>query len=144
MLLWVWIGCAVFVLGCAWRAYRYASAPEHLRWDLYPVAHEPSPHGGSYLEEKDWWTKPREVDRLNEYKEMFLEIVFLKGVWKHNPRLWVFSFPFHFGLYLIIKPRLVRRRRPTSPATSYKKTSPSTGRPSLGGQGIIAQCVEQA
>jgi nitrate reductase gamma subunit len=33
---------------------------------------------------------------------MFLEIVFLKGVWKHNPKLWIFSFPFHFGLYLII------------------------------------------
>ena len=40
LLLWVWFGCTVFVLGCAYRAYRYASAPPHLRWDLYPVAHE--------------------------------------------------------------------------------------------------------
>ena len=66
LLLWVWFGCTVFVLGCAWRAYRYASAPEHLRWDLYPVAHEPNTHGGSYLEEKDWWTKPRPTTLVGE------------------------------------------------------------------------------
>jgi nitrate reductase gamma subunit len=33
---------------------------------------------------------------------MLLEIVFLKAVWEHNRRLWWFSFPFHFGMYLLI------------------------------------------
>lgn len=102
LLVWVWFGCTVFVLGCAWRAYRYASAPEHLRWDLYPVAHEPSPHGGSYLEEKEWWTKPRETSLLGEAVVMGEEIFFLAGVWKHNRRLWWGSFPFHWGFYLMV------------------------------------------
>ena len=97
LLLWVWFGCTVFVLGCAYRAYRYASAPPHLRWDLYPVAHEPNDHGGSYLEEKDWWTKPRESSLLGEAVVMGEEILFLAGVWKHNRRLWWGSFPFHWG-----------------------------------------------
>jgi nitrate reductase gamma subunit len=91
----------VFVLGCAWRAYRYASAPEHLRWDLYPVAHEPSPHGGSYLEEKGWWKKPRHTTLVGEVVFMAEEILLLRGVWKHNRMLWWGSLPFHWGLYLI-------------------------------------------
>ena len=102
LLLWVWFGCTVFVLGCAYRAYRYASAPPHLRWDLYPVAHEPNDYGGSYLEEKDWWTKPRKSSLLGEVVVMGEEILFLAGVWKHNRRLWWGSFPFHWGFYLMV------------------------------------------
>ncbi len=102
LLLWVWLGCTVFVLGCAYRAYRYASAPAHLRWDLYPVAHEPNDHGGSYLEEKSWWTKPRKSSILGEVVVMGEEIFLLAGVWKHNRRLWWGSFPFHWGLYLMV------------------------------------------
>jgi nitrate reductase gamma subunit len=102
LLLWVWFGCTVFVLGCAYRAYRYASAPPHLRWDLYPVAHEPNDYGGSYLEEKDWWTKPRKSSLLGEIVVMGEEILFLAGVWKHNRRLWWGSFPFHWGFYLMV------------------------------------------
>jgi len=95
---------ALFALFVAMKALRYARTPIHLRWELYPVAHEKgrAEYGGSIFEELDWWTKPREADRLNEAKEMFLEIVFLKGVYRNNPGLWRFSFPFHFGLYLII------------------------------------------
>jgi nitrate reductase gamma subunit len=95
---------ALFLTMVIAKVIKYATTPIHLRWELYPVAHEKgrAEYGGSIFEELDWWTKPRKVDRLNEYKEMFLEIVLLKGVFKHNPRLWVFSFPFHFGLYLII------------------------------------------
>ena len=95
---------ALFLVAVIAKVVKYATTPIHLRWELYPVAHEKgrAEYGGSMFEELDWWTKPREVDRFNEYKEMFLEIVFLKGVWKHNPKLWVFSFPFHFGLYLLV------------------------------------------
>jgi nitrate reductase gamma subunit len=32
---------------------------------------------------------------------MAKEIVFLKALWEHNRKLWWFSFPFHFGLYLL-------------------------------------------
>jgi nitrate reductase gamma subunit len=33
---------------------------------------------------------------------MLLEILFLKGLWEHNRSLWRLSFPFHFGLYLLV------------------------------------------
>jgi nitrate reductase gamma subunit len=102
LLVWVWFGCTVFVLGCAWRAYRYASAPDHLRWDLYPVAHEPNTHGGSYLEEKEWWTRPRKTSLVREVVFMAEEIFLLRGVWKLNRTLWWGSMPFHWGLYLMV------------------------------------------
>ena len=86
------------------KAMRYALAPAHFRWELYPVPHEKgrAEYGGSYLEELDWWSKPRHSDFLNEMKEMAEEILLLKGVFKNNRKVWTFSLPFHFGLYLCI------------------------------------------
>jgi nitrate reductase gamma subunit len=69
------------------------------------VAHEPgrkAKYGGSILEEPEWWTKPRESSKINELKVMVPEILFLKGVHEHNRSQWARSFPFHFGLYLMI------------------------------------------
>ena len=93
---------AIAMIALIAKAVRYATAPEHFRWELYPVPHEKGrfQYGGSFVEELDWWTRPRHPDRLNELKEMMQEIFFLKGVFHHNKRVWRFSFPFHFGLYL--------------------------------------------
>ena len=105
LLVWVGVALFVFVIGCAWRGWRYVKAPVHLRWDLYPVAHEPAAvreHGGSYLEEKEWWTKPQRRSLLGEVTTMAEEIVLLRGVWENNRRLWWGSVPFHWGLYLLV------------------------------------------
>jgi nitrate reductase gamma subunit len=95
---------AVAFIAMAVKALKYIRAPLHFRWELYPVPHEKgrAGYGGSYLEELDWWSKPRQTDLINEIKEMAEEIFLLKGVFRHNKRVWVFSFPFHFGLYLCI------------------------------------------
>lgn len=95
---------AVFVIVVAIRTIRLATTPTHLRWELYPVAHEKGKvsYGGSYLEEKDWWTKPRKKSMLGELKVMIPEILLLKGVWEHHRSMWLWSFPMHFGLYLVI------------------------------------------
>jgi nitrate reductase gamma subunit len=92
-----------FLAAIAYRAVKIARLPMHLRWELYPVAHEKgrASYGGSYLEELDWWTKPRQVSMLGELKVMIPEILLLAGVWEHNRRHWFRSFPFHFGLYLL-------------------------------------------
>jgi nitrate reductase gamma subunit len=94
----------VAVIAMAAKALRYATAPEHMRWELYPVPHEKgrAEYGGSYLEELNWWTKPRHKDTLNELKEMAAEVLLLKGVYHHNRRVWISSLPFHGGLYLCI------------------------------------------
>jgi nitrate reductase gamma subunit len=95
---------AVFVVAFVIRSVTIGRLPVHLRWELAPVPHEKGKgrYGGSYLEEYEWWTKPREKSLISEAIYMFQEIAFLKGVWEHNRRLWWFSFPFHIGLYLLI------------------------------------------
>ncbi len=94
---------ALLVAAVAWRAYSYVSKPLHLRWEIYPVAHDAkrASYGGSYLEEVDWWTKPIEKSLLGELKAMVPEILFLSSVYKNNRKLWYRSFPFHFGLYML-------------------------------------------
>lgn len=95
----------VFLIACVVRALQYSRAPVHLRWDLYPVPHEaPSraEHGGSYFEESEWWKQPSHFNLWGELKVLVPEVLFLKGCWEFNRKLWYRSFPFHFGLYLLI------------------------------------------
>lgn len=99
-----YLAAVIFVLACASRVARYARAPLHLRWELYPVPHEAPArvkHGGSRFEEVDWWTKPSRFSFAGELKFMIPEMLFMKGLYLFNRRLWYCSFPFHFGLYLL-------------------------------------------
>jgi len=98
-----YVALLVFIGAVARRAIKYLNNPVHLRWELYPVAHEGKGrdvYGGSYLEDVDWWKKPREVSMVNELKVMVPEILFLKAVWEHNRPLWYSTYAFHLGLYL--------------------------------------------
>lgn len=94
----------IFTVAVLGRIIRIMRMPVHLRWELYPVPHEKgrAHYGGSMLEEVNWWTKPRHTDRLNEWRVMLSEIIFLKGIWEHNRGLWFSSFTLHFGLYLLV------------------------------------------
>ncbi len=97
-------GGVVFVVGSIARIVWYARQPIHLRWELYPVPHEEPrrvEHGGSYFEETDWWTRPRRFHWGGELRVMIPEILWMKGLWEFNRALWVRSFPFHGGLYLV-------------------------------------------
>ncbi len=97
-----YITIAIFVIAVVARFVMWAKMPMHLRWELYPVAHEGkrAHYGGSYLEEVDWWKKPREVSLIGELRVMIPEILFLVALKEHNPKMWLRSFPFHFGIYL--------------------------------------------
>jgi nitrate reductase gamma subunit len=99
-----YVGIAIFLVAVVVRIVIWAKMPIHVRWELYPVAHEPgkADYGGSYLEESEWWTKPRETSVLGELKVMVPEILFLVALKEHNPKMWWRSFPFHFGIYLVI------------------------------------------
>jgi nitrate reductase gamma subunit len=95
----------IFILASAVRVYRQLTLPLHLRWELYPVKHEAgkrAEYGGSYMEESNWWEKKRQSSLYNEAKFMVPEILLLRGVWEENRKLWKLSFPFHFGLYMLI------------------------------------------
>ena len=100
----IYLGVLAFLIGSIARAVRYARTPTHLRWELYPVPHEEAKraeHGGSYFEESDWWTKSTNFSLWGELKAMVPEMAFLKGLWEFNRPMWLRSFPFHFGLYLV-------------------------------------------
>jgi nitrate reductase gamma subunit len=104
LLIVTYLSIAVFLIAVISRFVKFATMPIHVRWELYPVAHEKgkASYGGSYLEEPDWWTKKREKSHLGELKVMIPEILLLAGVWEHNKAQWLRSFPFHMGLYLIV------------------------------------------
>lgn len=81
------------------------ASPVHIRWELYPVPHEgarKAAYGGSYMQETNWWTKPRHVDHWEDLKAMALEIFCLHSTYENKPNLWLRSYPFHMGLYLLM------------------------------------------
>jgi len=98
----VYLAVTVFISAVLYRFLKYIRNPMHLRWELYPVPHEGkrASYGGSYMEEVDWWEKPREKSRITELKAMTQEILLLKAVWENNRPLWYLTYPFHLGLYL--------------------------------------------
>jgi nitrate reductase gamma subunit len=95
---------AVFAIALVAKSIRIARMPVHLRWELAPVPKERTRgrYGGSYLEEYEWWRKPREESRVTEIAYMLKEILLLKALWEHRRSLWWFSYPFHLGLYFLI------------------------------------------
>ena len=99
-----YLAIVVFILASVRRIYKYLSNPIHVRWEIYPVAHdsERASYGGSYLEDVDWWQKERKVSRIGELKVMIPEILLLKAVWENNRPLWYLTYPFHLGLYLTV------------------------------------------
>jgi len=104
LLIFSYVLIVIFLATFIYKARKMAKLPVHLRWEIAPIPGEKgkSHYGGSYLEDYEWWTKKREKSLLDEAKYMGKEIFFLKGVFENNKKLWYFSFPFHFGLYLII------------------------------------------
>lgn len=94
---------AVFLIVTIYRAWSLARLPVHLRWELAPIPHEKGKgkYGGSYLEEYEWWKKRRQKSFFAPLRYMAVEILLLRGVWKHNRRLWPLTFAFHGGIYLV-------------------------------------------
>lgn len=99
-----YISFIIFVIGIAYKWWKWSSMPLHLRWELYPVPHEvlKAEYGGSYLEEVNWWLKGRLVSVLGELKEMFKEMLFIVRIYRSNKRLWLLSYSFHLGIYLVL------------------------------------------
>lgn len=95
-----------FVCLAVQKIHGYIKAsPMHIRWELYPIPHEGPKryeYGGSYMEDTNWWQKPRHVDHCMDIKEMVKEVLCLHSTYEHNPKLWIRTYPFHMGLYLLM------------------------------------------
>lgn len=76
----------------------------HLRWELYPVPHEPrlrAAHGGSYFEESEWWKRRSNHHHLGSLYAMLREIFLFECLWRCNRRMWWRSLLMHAGLYCL-------------------------------------------
>ena len=92
-----------FAITVVARFVMWSRLPMHVRWELYPVPHEPrekARYGGSFKEEADWRKLPRKTSQLGAVKATIPEVLLLSSVKAHNRQLWLRTFPFHMGLYL--------------------------------------------
>ena len=95
---------ALIIIAYLMRLAKYARMPVHLRWELYPLAGERNRlMGGSYLEDAEWWSSPREEKSfLGEMKFMGEEVLFFKEYHRLNRPYWYYVFPFHIGTFTFL------------------------------------------
>ncbi|RDB61489.1 nitrate reductase gamma subunit [Gordonibacter sp. 28C] len=87
------------------KAWKFAHMQIHARLDLYPVPKEGAgraAYGGSYMEEPEWWTKPRKIDRVSETVDIMKEMLFIKKLFVHQRTLWWASYSMHLGIYVML------------------------------------------
>ena len=96
---YLYLSAVLFIGVTAWKVYGYATMPRHLRWDLYPLPHRV---GGSKYQQIDFHKTKQKTSLWNEFTYMFMEILFIRKAFIHNPKVWAGSFPMHLGLYLAI------------------------------------------
>ena len=96
----VYFSVLVFVVATVKKIIAILRLPRHLRWDLYPIAHEGP--AGSNFQKIEFWQSPPPFSLAHELAEMGQEIMLLKKTFLYNRRVWNFSFPMHMGFYLMI------------------------------------------
>jgi nitrate reductase gamma subunit len=85
------------------KVTKIARMPLHLRWELYPVAHEKGyKYGGSYLEELEWWTKSRQKSTVKNIAYMLRNYLFFGEYYRLKRGYWLAMYPWHIGFYLLI------------------------------------------
>lgn len=87
------------------KAWKFAHMQIHARLDLYPVPKEGAgraAYGGSYMEEPEWWTKPRKINRVSETVDIIKEMLFIKKLFVHQRSLWWASYSMHLGIYVML------------------------------------------
>ena len=85
-----------------YRAIKYARMPVHLRWELYPVPHEEGRGGGSYLQELEWWKKPRRRSLIRDIIFIAKDYMFFIQYFRQNKGYWSVLYMWHIGFYLIV------------------------------------------
>ncbi|MCJ7522314.1 MAG: hypothetical protein MUP21_08895 [Dehalococcoidia bacterium] len=103
LLLLVWASYLYIACMYTYRSIKYALMPVHLRWELYPVPHEGgSKYGGSYLEEPEWWTKPRKKNIVKDILYIVKDYLTFFQYFQLNRAYWVVLYMWHVGFYLIV------------------------------------------
>jgi nitrate reductase gamma subunit len=105
LMIFIYVAATAFVIGNFYRIVRIARMPAHLRWELYPMpkgTRTQQRYGGSYFEQTEWWSKPRERSWPGELAYIVREVFCFKTLWQGNRRLWLWSWLLHIGLYSLV------------------------------------------
>jgi len=103
LLLLVWASYLYIGGTYTYRSIKYALMPVHLRWELYPVPHEQGhKYGGSYLQEPEWWTKPRQRHLLRDIVYIVKDYLTFHQYFRLNRGYWTVLYSWHVGFYLIV------------------------------------------
>jgi nitrate reductase gamma subunit len=85
------------------KSVKYIRLPIHLRWELYPVIHEPRyRYGGSRMEELDGHSRARQGGLIRSILYLLKEYVSLSEYYKKQKVYWSVIYPWHIGFILII------------------------------------------
>jgi nitrate reductase gamma subunit len=103
LLLMVWASYLYIAGTYTFRSIKYALMPVHLRWELYPVPHEEGhKYGGSYLQDPEWWTKPRKRNMLRDILYIVKDYLTFNQYFRLNRGYWSVLYLWHVGFYLIV------------------------------------------
>jgi nitrate reductase gamma subunit len=103
LLILVWASYVYIAGTYAYRSMKYARMPVHLRWELYPVPHEGAgDSAGSYLQESEWWTKPRHRSLLRDIGFIAKDYLTFAQYFRLNRGYWSVLYLWHLGFYLIL------------------------------------------
>lgn len=85
------------------KLIKIARMPVHLRWELYPVAHEEKrQYGVSYYEDLGKWRKQRRKTILKGTLYLIKEYFCMGEYFQRNRWYWVVLLPWHLGFIFII------------------------------------------
>ncbi|MFC1925368.1 respiratory nitrate reductase subunit gamma [Chloroflexota bacterium] len=84
------------------KVWKYFKMPNSLRWDIYPIPHEGKKHGGSYMEEPEFWTEPQKKNTLADIWDMAKKYLTMSGYFRRVRSYWLGLYPWHVGFYLIV------------------------------------------
>lgn len=101
----VLLALAIFLILSAAKFAKYSRFNQHSRFDLYPVPKEGKgrgEYGGSYMEDDEWWDKPRSINRVAETVDIAKEMFFIRKLFVNQESLWIPSFLFHGGIYFMM------------------------------------------
>jgi nitrate reductase gamma subunit len=98
-----YFGYFFIVFMYTWKAVKYLKLPIHLRWELYPVIHEPQyRHGGSCIEKLTGKNKPGSGGFFRSIFYLLKEYISLSEYFKKEKVYWSVIYPWHMGFILII------------------------------------------
>lgn len=103
LLVLTYVAYVFIILMYTLKVIKIARMPPHLRWELYPVIHEPKrQYGSGYHEDERSWHKSHRRTMRKGILFLLKENFKFSEYFKSKKRYWLALFPWHIGFILIV------------------------------------------